>query len=78
MSDKRCETCKYWHKRDQPPYSPSEGREGDCGLSVSEDGKAKCAASKAVAYDAESYYAVLETTADFGCVMWEAREAADD
>ncbi len=66
----RCGTCRWW-KRNEESVFPIVA--GECQLTeVHEGHNAVYSASKALAKDWESYYAILMTAEDFGCTQHEA------
>lgn len=71
MSEQRCQTCRWWDRSISP-----EPQNAKCLLTIVESGDTpNHPESKALAYDAESYYAALHTDADFGCVQWQAKDS---
>ena len=64
----QCRDCRWWREYDwEPPC-------GECDLANLLDGKETHPGSKAfaAAVHGETW---LETTPDFGCVQWEAKDA---
>jgi predicted ATP-dependent serine protease len=68
----RCQTCKHWNG-----FTESYMRQGwgQCEMTSSESGEGS-PESLAVAQDYESYAAILETAAEYGCVMYQEKAAA--
>lgn len=68
----RCASCRWWDR------VPRQSAWGDCLLmdsgSTPPDAPDRILA---VAQDEEDYHAWVAVHRDFGCVMWESKEASD-
>lgn len=62
-----CSGCKWWTKDLNKEW-------GTCKLTKTNSGET-LHETKAAAMDWESYYAILHTAPDFGCVQFQAKEA---
>lgn len=71
-----CKDCKHWQspERLEKIYLHSF-KMGRCELAGSSESYADHPESLAFAEDVESYSAWLNTSPDFGCVQWEAKDA---
>ena len=58
-----CRDCKHW--------KPDSDEQGQCEMARRRTGKPVHPDSKMHARDDDNWFAVLDTRADFGCVMWE-------
>lgn len=73
--DERCRNCKWWKA---PNWQTTDEGDDDvwknCVLTES-DGNSPKNRADTLAYgtDGESYYAILRTHRDFGCVQWEPK-----
>lgn len=72
MTEKRCDECKHW-QRNTPILGRSIG-DGRCMLATGNDDDEYPDEAMAFAVDAFSGCPTeLQTLAEFGCVLWEAK-----
>jgi hypothetical protein len=69
--DGRCATCRWWTV--PAVHRPDWGR---CDLTESGNGLPAVTDSAAMAYDGETWSAILETAPEFGCNQHEPKDGA--
>jgi hypothetical protein len=72
-----CGTCKHWGSiRLFPAQHEGPGGQKRCGriVDASDVGESELINEPAYTEDGDEYYSALLTKADFGCVLWEAKQ----
>ena len=67
-SDKRCGTCRYWHRQTLKIHNPEFGRCGACDYGSESEDDPECLM---YVVDVEGYGATFTTRENFGCKSWE-------